>query len=76
MSPRKWFHGQLLLAYVALYSVMRFILELYRGDVERGYVIDGILSTSQFISLLVIGVTVIVFFVLRKNRGHAQGIGS
>ncbi len=76
MSPRKWFHGQLLLAYVALYSVMRFILELYRGDIERGYVIDGILSTSQFISLLVIGVTVVVFFVLRKNRGSAQDIGS
>lgn len=74
MSSRKWFHGQLLLAYVALYSVMRFILELYRGDVERGYVIDGLLSTSQFISLCVILVTGVVFFVLRFRRGCVQNI--
>ena len=68
MVPRKWFHGQLLLSYVMLYSIMRSILEFFRGDVERGYVIDGVLSTSQFISIIAVIVTLITFVVLRAKK--------
>jgi phosphatidylglycerol:prolipoprotein diacylglycerol transferase len=69
MSPRKWFHGQLLLGYAVLYSVMRSILELFRGDFDRGYVIDGVLSTSQFISVSVIAIALVTSLVMwKKNK--------
>jgi len=69
-SPRKWFHGQLLLAYVVLYSVMRSILELFRGDVDRGYVIQGVLSTSQFISIVIVTVAVVsmVYIKIKQQK--------
>lgn len=37
--------------YLIFYSIGRFIIEFFRGDLERGSV--GILSTSQFISIFV-----------------------
>lgn len=64
MSSRKYFHGQILLSYAVFYSVMRSCLELFRGDTERGYVISGLLSTSQFISLCVILIALITAFVI------------
>ena len=42
------------LTYFTLYPLLRFFLEIYRGDVERKFVIENVLSTSQFISLLII----------------------
>lgn len=41
--------GQVAGYYLIFYSVGRFILEFFRGDLERGSV--GVLSTSQFISI-------------------------
>lgn len=41
--------GQVGAAYLICYSIGRFILEFFRGDLERGSV--GVLSTSQFISI-------------------------
>lgn len=41
--------GQVAAVYLVLYSAGRFVLEFFRGDLERGSV--GILSTSQFISI-------------------------
>lgn len=38
--------------YLVFYSVGRFILEFFRGDLERGSV--GVLSTSQFISVFIL----------------------
>ena len=66
-SSRKHFHGQLILMYAVLYSVMRSGLELFRGDVERGYLIEGILSTSQFISLCVIVIALICSVIYTKR---------
>ncbi|MHB1277113.1 MAG: prolipoprotein diacylglyceryl transferase [Bacteroidia bacterium] len=53
-SGRKRFHGQLLLFYAILYGVGRTLTEIYRGDEERGYIIDGMLSHSQFLALLIL----------------------
>jgi phosphatidylglycerol:prolipoprotein diacylglycerol transferase len=36
----KRFHGQVLLAYVAGYAVLRFLLELYRGDIARRFLLQ------------------------------------
>ena len=46
------FAGQVFAAYLMSYSTVRFLLEFYRGDLDRGFLFEGLLSTSQFISLL------------------------
>lgn len=46
---RKRFDGEVILAYTALYGSARFVLEFFRGDADRGFVI-GWMSTSQFIA--------------------------
>ena len=53
--------------YLILYSVGRFILEFYRGDLERGSV--GILSTSQFISIFTFcaGLLLFLYGAVRKK---------
>jgi phosphatidylglycerol:prolipoprotein diacylglycerol transferase len=61
LAPRKRFHGQVVLAYVALYSVVRFGLEFLRGDSDRGAWWGGTVSTSQLIAVvLVLGVAVLL----------------
>jgi phosphatidylglycerol:prolipoprotein diacylglycerol transferase len=52
--PRRRREGGLFLIYVGLYAVARFFLEYLRGDADRGFVFHHLLSTSQFIALLVL----------------------
>lgn len=54
--------------YLISYSIMRFILEFFRGDVERGLFLN--LSTSQWISILLVAVAVgyLIFDLIRKKR--------
>jgi phosphatidylglycerol:prolipoprotein diacylglycerol transferase len=54
MRSRRSFFGQLFLLYLMLYATGRSILELFRGDEARGYVIDKYISHSQFIALIII----------------------
>jgi phosphatidylglycerol---prolipoprotein diacylglyceryl transferase len=61
------FPGRTFWGYMFLYAVSRFIIEFYRGD-ERGLVMG--LSTSQFISVLLAPVSLIMLLVLR-NRATA-----
>lgn len=69
LAPRKRFHGQVTLAYVALYSATRFGLEFLRGDPDRGTWFQGALSTSQIISIvLILGVAVLLPRVHRTQR--------
>ncbi len=50
---KRQFQGQVVLTYFMAYPIIRSIVEAFRGDLVRGFVIDGVLSTSQFISILV-----------------------
>ncbi|MEM6360142.1 MAG: prolipoprotein diacylglyceryl transferase [Bacteroidota bacterium] len=68
IKKRKQFHGQLFLSYLTLYAVGRSAIEIFRGDVSRGYVIEGYLSHSQFISILVLLSSVYFYKRLKKNR--------
>lgn len=54
--------------YLMFYSIGRFIIEFFRGDLERGNV--GTLSTSQFISVFVAiaGAAMVVFLSKRKKE--------
>lgn len=53
--------GRLGLAYFALYSIGRFGIEFFRDD-YRGAV--GFLSTSQFLSLLTVAASAIVYYIV------------
>jgi phosphatidylglycerol---prolipoprotein diacylglyceryl transferase len=68
LSRRKSFHGQVALAYVALYSLIRFVLEFWRGDAERGLWFGNTVSTSQLVAIaFLVGVAVLYPRVRRSN---------
>jgi prolipoprotein diacylglyceryltransferase len=63
---RKRFDGQVVLLRSA--SVIRFILEFWRGDPGRGSLFGGALSTSQVIGIvLVLGAAVLWPRLSRKG---------
>lgn len=64
---RKQFEGQLFLIYLMAYAAGRGVLELFRGDIERGFVIKDLLSNSQFISLIIISVAVYFYVKLWRK---------
>lgn len=69
VAPRKRFHGQVTLSYVALYSATRFVVEFYRGDASRGVVLGGLMSTSQLISIvLLLGVGAVLPYLVKTQR--------
>jgi phosphatidylglycerol:prolipoprotein diacylglycerol transferase len=69
IAERKKFHGQVVVAYLVLYAVGRFIVEFYRGDFSRGTVLGGALSTSQFIALLMLlGAAAVTPYLLKHQR--------
>jgi phosphatidylglycerol:prolipoprotein diacylglycerol transferase len=69
LAPRKKFHGQVLLAYVVLYSAARFGLEYLRGDAGRGFI--GPLSTSQAVAIVLVLLAGVFFVRLRRTQAPA-----
>jgi phosphatidylglycerol:prolipoprotein diacylglycerol transferase len=59
------FPGRTLWLYMLLYAISRFIIEFYRGD-ERGVVFG--MSTSQFVSLIIVPVSLFMLWRLRARR--------
>ncbi len=60
--------------YVISYGILRFILEFFRGDLERGHLL---LSTSQWISILIVicGIVLIGSIIKQKKalpEAHAD----
>ena len=53
-----------------LYGVSRFAIEFYRGD-SRGTIgfLSMSLSTSQFISLLIVPISLVMLVVLGRRTG-------
>ena len=65
-AKRQKFAGQLMLIYLMMYAVGRSINEVFRGDEERGFVLGGLLSHSQFIAICIFAVCTYVWFRWRK----------
>jgi phosphatidylglycerol:prolipoprotein diacylglycerol transferase len=63
----KSFNGQIFMTYILLYSVLRFIVEFYRGDSNRGFVTSW-LSISQGISILMFLAAIIGIIILKRHR--------
>ncbi len=62
LHPRKRFDGQVFLAFLASYAVLRFVLEFFRADARGGAL--G-LSTSQLIGIGVIAVVAALWTRMR-----------
>jgi phosphatidylglycerol---prolipoprotein diacylglyceryl transferase len=73
LKRRKKFDGQIFLIYLIAYACGRALIEMYRGDIARGFVIEDIISNSQFISLLMV-VVAIYFYVKLKRKGNLVSI--
>jgi phosphatidylglycerol:prolipoprotein diacylglycerol transferase len=64
---RKHFTGQVILEYLFLFAALRFALEFFRDD-DRGFVLYGLLSTSQLIAVItVLGSAAVYLFLLRRS---------
>ena len=68
------FRGQVFAAYLLCYSILRFGIEFFRGDADRGFVFGGALSTSQFISLLLIPCALLLYSHMRRNPVRARRV--
>jgi phosphatidylglycerol:prolipoprotein diacylglycerol transferase len=77
LHRHRQYRGQVILAYGALYSVTRFIVEFYRDD-PRGSLFG--LSTSQLISAIIgpLAIAALIFFWRKRinNGGSPTGINN
>jgi phosphatidylglycerol:prolipoprotein diacylglycerol transferase len=80
---RKRFHGELLALYLMMYAPLRAVVELFRGDEERGRVFNFVggwarhawwnLSTSELISIGIFAAGVIIY-VTQNRRSAAASV--
>lgn len=85
---KKPFDGSLFVIYLTVYSVLRMVIELYRGDAVRGYIISPLngqqtpgfsgflqnpyLSTGQFFGLGMIVVALFMWVYLKKQHNASK----
>lgn len=72
LSRRKKFDGQLFALYLMGYSVLRFINEFLRGDMDRGYIIPDVLSSGQGISIALFLAGLAIIGLRGFKRGGAK----
>jgi len=65
--PRRRFDGEVFWLLAIIYAGTRFFLEFFRGDIARGFILT--LSTSQFISLLLIPFSAFMLWWLHRSPG-------
>jgi phosphatidylglycerol:prolipoprotein diacylglycerol transferase len=63
------FEGRTFWSYLVLYGISRFVIEFFRGD-ERG-VVFGTISTSQFISLIIVPVAIGMLLYLSRQTSSS-----
>jgi len=81
LRPRKRYNGQLLVVWLFLYPAWRFLGEMFRGDLERGMLFEWdlfgdfrpeLLSTSQLVSLGLMGLAGFLYFTQRRKKPTAE----
>ena len=70
VRPNKRFHGQVFATWLMVYAVLRTVVELFRGDVERG-VVAG-LGVGQWTSMAIFAVGVAVWAIGRRQGALAR----
>jgi phosphatidylglycerol---prolipoprotein diacylglyceryl transferase len=73
VRPRKRFHGQVLASWLLMYAVLRWTVEVFRGDVERGVWLG--LGAGQWTSLVIFAVGAALWAGAR-SRGPAAAAPS
>jgi phosphatidylglycerol:prolipoprotein diacylglycerol transferase len=74
LYKRKKFNGQVFSIYIFNYSIIRFLVEFFRGDDDRGYVFGGMdhpftsLSVPQLISIIGIITAIILYRIFKKKQ--------
>jgi phosphatidylglycerol:prolipoprotein diacylglycerol transferase len=70
---KKKFHGQIFTLYIFNYSLIRFFVEYFRGDDDRGYIIGGMehpftsLSVPQLICIIGIITAVVLYKIFKRG---------
>ena len=70
-SRGKRYPGRTFWFYMLLYAISRYVIEMYRDD-PRGSV--GIFSTSQFISVILAPLALVMLFYLRRRHDPAPRV--
>ncbi len=68
LRKRKQFDGQVFALYLLFYAGLRSVVEYYRGDDIRGFVLDHILSTSQAVSVVFVCIALGIWITQSKKR--------
>jgi phosphatidylglycerol:prolipoprotein diacylglycerol transferase len=66
LQARKRFAGQVFLWFLILHSLARLVVERFRGD-DRGFLLDGNMSVTQFVTLLILVSSVLVLLYLKSR---------
>ncbi len=66
------FAGRTFLTYLLSYSTARFVIEIYRGD-PRGTIFE-VVSTSQFISAILVPVSIVMLAVLASRAAQQLAV--
>jgi phosphatidylglycerol---prolipoprotein diacylglyceryl transferase len=74
LFKKKKFNGQAFIFYIFNYSVIRFFVEFFRGDDDRGYIFGGMthpftsLSVPQLVSIIGVISAIILYKKYSKER--------
>jgi phosphatidylglycerol---prolipoprotein diacylglyceryl transferase len=75
VRPGKRFHGQVLASWLLMYAVLRTVVELFRGDVERGVWLG--LGAGQWTSIVIFAVGAAIWARAPKPRAPvAPAVGA
>lgn len=70
---RRKFDGEIALLFFILYSSFRGIIEVFRGDKDRGVYLDGALSTGQITGSVIILICIVLYVVLlRRSKAETK----
>jgi phosphatidylglycerol:prolipoprotein diacylglycerol transferase len=70
VRPRKRFHGQVLAVWLLAYAVLRAVVEIFRGDVERGVWVG--LGAGQWTSIAIFAAGAAIWARARAARAAAH----
>lgn len=72
LRSRRRFFGQLFFIYLLAYAAGRFVIEYFRGDLSRGYIIEGYLSNSQLFAIIIFLAVAVLYYRRSKSAVIAR----
>jgi len=72
LRDRRTFYGQLFLIYLMAYATGRMVLEIFRGDDVRGYIVENYISHSQLIALVILATVAYLYSRLSRQNQILQ----